>query len=407
MGRRGSSGSRQARRERGRPELRAQPAGSGSAPAAPPPPRWLQPPGRPGVGSFGESLPGSGRRRRAGARSRRPRAGRGLQRLGGVPEAVGALAPGKCSWGLHPPRRPVAQGRKVCSPRPSSLAQKYSLQGPGGREGQQRWKGGCRCGFSGARDPAASLPLGDGNKCKGPHRPARRRPLWSLGWFAPRGRERTEKAVAPLVAAGGSRDGRVEARSGSFESHGDALLRWSWGWGAARKLVTHRCLCSSVRVLGGAGLPESRPHGTSASTLSDGDICRILKGSCRHLITRGGRRSVRFYSYGFVCPLNIWDVGGWYPNLLRLRVSGGGHNGGLVLGRGGILSCRGWVEAGCWGRLGNPALVSQTPIRVPEENPSASLGAHSDPPIGYSWVGHGKAAASVFAQLPEMTPAWV
>ncbi|XP_049504843.1 collagen alpha-1(III) chain-like [Panthera uncia] len=94
VGRRGSSGSRQARRERGRPELRAQPAGSGSAPAAPPPPRWLQPPGRPGVGSFGESLPGYGRRRRrAGARSRRPRAGRGLQRLGGVPEAVGALAP--------------------------------------------------------------------------------------------------------------------------------------------------------------------------------------------------------------------------------------------------------------------------------------------------------------------------
>ncbi|XP_032191864.1 rho guanine nucleotide exchange factor 28 isoform X1 [Mustela erminea] len=61
----------------------------GSAPSALAP--ALRPPG---VGSFGESLPGPGRRRRrTWARSRRPRAGRGAQRLAGVPEAVGALAP--------------------------------------------------------------------------------------------------------------------------------------------------------------------------------------------------------------------------------------------------------------------------------------------------------------------------
>lgn len=58
----------------------------------------------------------------------------------------------------------------------------------------------------------------------------------------------------------------------------------------------------------------------------------------------------------------------------------------------------GCVEAGCSGRLGNPGLVSGTPIRFLGENPSASLGAHSVPGIGYSLMERGKATTSVFAQ---------
>lgn len=80
--------------------------------------------------------------------------------------------------------------------------------------------------------------------------------------------------------------------------------------------------------------------------LSCGDMCCIFKGSCSYLIRRGGRRSVGFYSYGFICPLNTWDVGERYPNLLVLSFLRG-RNEGLVLGQGGILFRRGCVEAGC------------------------------------------------------------
>ena len=60
---------------------------------------------------------------------------------------------------------------------------------------------------------------------------------------------------------------------------------------------------------------------------------------------------------------------------------------------------KGSVEAGCSGRLGNPALVSQTPVRFPGEYPSASLGTYSSlcPPPWFQL-----AATSVFAQrLPS------
>lgn len=57
--------------------------------------------------------------------------------------------------------------------------------------------------------------------------------------------------------------------------------------------------------------------------LSCGDMCCIFKGSCSYLIRRGGRHSVGFYSYGFICPLNTWDVGERYPDLLVLKVSFG------------------------------------------------------------------------------------
>ena len=66
-----------------------------------------------------------------------------------------------------------------------------------------------------------------------------------------------------------------------------------------------------------------------------------------------------------------------------------GHNDGL-LAREASSPMQGFVEAGCSGSLGNPTLVSQTPIRFPGENPSSSLGAHSapPPPIGCSWQQH-------------------
>lgn len=66
---------------------------------------------------------------------------------------------------------------------------------------------------------------------------------------------------------------------------------------------------------------------------------------------------------------------------------------------------KGPVEPGCSGRLGNPALVSQTPIRFPGENPSASLGAHSSPRPP-SLVSAGSNIC-VCAASPLLTPAWV
>ena len=66
---------------------------------------------------------------------------------------------------------------------------------------------------------------------------------------------------------------------------------------------------------------------------------------------------------------------------------------------------KGPVEAGCSGRLGNPALVSQTPIRFLGENPSASLGTHGSPrPPSLVSAGIN---ICVCAASPFLTPAWV
>lgn len=225
----------------------------GSAPSALAP--ALRPPG---VGSFGESLASSGRRRWAGARSTRPRAGRGVQRLAGVPEAVGALAPGKCSLGFHSPRLPAAQGRKVCSLRLSSLPQKYSLQGTGGREGQQRWKGGRCCGFSGARD-GRRLPVPRGQQ------QVQRVAQCSAVAAA------AERGVACAAQPGAHREGGGPSRSRPRRSC-SSVPGWAGGGkcppgkgtlavekGVSGKLVPQRCFASGVRTLSGAGPPERRP----------------------------------------------------------------------------------------------------------------------------------------------------
>lgn len=77
---------------------------------------------------------------------------------------------------------------------------------------------------------AASRSLGDSNKCKRLHSAARWRQLRSVGSLAPRSRERTEEAAAPLVPAPagpapGPRDGRVEGNV----RQGRAPLPWRRG----------------------------------------------------------------------------------------------------------------------------------------------------------------------------------
>lgn len=87
-------------------------------------------------------------------------------------------------------------------------------------------------------------------------------------------------------------------------------------------------------------------------------------------------------------PRECLKCGWWYPNLLLLGVSAGDIMTGLRLVREASSSVKGYVEAGCSGHLGDPALVSQIPIRFPGENPSASLGTRSvSPLVTAGWVG--------------------
>lgn len=152
----GSSGSRQARSERGvlsggrsqpgpgarlrlRPLALAGPRRSRRAWAAwgEPPRLWRRVPGARGLG--------------AGAA---PRSGAG---------GCGAAALGKCSSGAPSSRPPGPRGGKVCPPHLSSPSRSHFLQGPG----SPGWEGGAAAGSAARRMAAASRPLGDCNKCRG------------------------------------------------------------------------------------------------------------------------------------------------------------------------------------------------------------------------------------------------
>lgn len=75
-----------------------------------------------------------------------------------------------------------------------------------------------------------------------------------------------------------------------------------------------------------------------------------------------------------------------------------------VSGQEGTIWVEGCMETGCSGGPGNPALVSQRPVRFLRKNPS--LEAQSVPAL-VDWVGRGKLVTSVFAQLlpPRPRPA--
>ena len=194
----GSSGSRQARRERGvLSGGRSQP-GPGARlrlrPLAPAGPRRS----RRAWAAWGE--PPRLRRRVPGARGlgagAAPRSGAG---------GCGAAAPGKCSLGA-PSSRPLApRGGKVCPPHLSSPSRSYFLQGPGSPVGGRR----CCRGLSGAKD-GRRLPAP-----RGLQQVQRRRGGGARGSPAAR-------PLSPSAGpAPGTGDGWVEAGSLSFGCRGN------------------------------------------------------------------------------------------------------------------------------------------------------------------------------------------
>lgn len=160
---------------------------------------------------------------------------------------------------------------------------------------------------------AASGSLGDSNKCKGLHSPARRRrrQLRSVGSLALRGRERTEKAAVPLLAAPADSALQGPGMGGWRENSPKEMHPCSGEEGVSKagSPLVSRLWHEGSRW--GWGPPESRPSSwyQRYPFFSVEIFASVFKGICSYLIRRRQLAFRRILLLGIYLPFEYLGCG--------------------------------------------------------------------------------------------------